>query len=152
MCVGLRQEQVDQTVYLCQHSDAPHCMVLCASETYFHAGFLHADFKSSNFSHAGSVYSVLLSHTGQSFTSLFVSRNLPAKVYFNTRYTEGNTNLSLCSNIGLFVPLGKERGKENNRCEDQNILNSPGGNTVSISSQKAVLTLPWMKSKFCYRL
>lgn len=45
-------------------------------------------------------------------------------------------------NIGLFVLFGVERGKENNRCEDQNILNSPGGNTVSISSQRAVLTLP----------
>lgn len=45
-------------------------------------------------------------------------------------------------NIGLFVLLGEEGGKENNRCEDQNILNWLGGNTVSISSQRAVLTLP----------
>lgn len=39
-------------------------------------------------------------------------------------------------NIGLFVILGEERGKENNRCEDQNILNLLGGNTVSISFPK----------------
>lgn len=41
-----------------------------------------------------------------------------------------------------FMLFGVERGKENNRCEDQNILNSPGVNTVSVSSKRAVLTLP----------
>lgn len=58
----------------------------------------------------------------------------------------GKGKMQIChfadDNVGFSVLLGEERGKENNRCEDQNILNLPGGNTVSISSQRAVLTLP----------
>lgn len=99
--------------------------------------------QTSNCLHAVSVYSLTHSHHELFFIVSGIFTFLHQSIFYRML---GKGKIQTCHftdhNIGLFVLVGEERGKENNKCEDQNILNSLGGNTVSISSQRAVLTLP----------